>query len=188
MAVVWRHIQTLVGTCPVWQSARAFLPISMFQVQFIFVLKMPFLLVGCKNSSAHSLPCSPRHRLVSILVTVFSLNILVMWWVISVKAICSILILKPTRSTNSQIYFWNKTVHVLNSSSVHHQEFFTIHTAVVLQAGSGWNWSSILILLASWQQNLYDINHCCVQWKTPDDGQWNCPKHVEFYSKNKFEN
>jgi len=25
-----------------------------------------------------------------------------------------------------------------------------------------------------------------VQWKTPDDGQWNCPKHVEFYSINKF--
>ena len=27
----------------------------------------------------------------------------------------------------------------------------------------------------------------CVQWRTPDDGQRNCPKHVEFYSKNKFE-
>jgi hypothetical protein len=27
----------------------------------------------------------------------------------------------------------------------------------------------------------------CVQWKIPDDGQKNCPKHVEFYSKNKFE-
>ena len=27
----------------------------------------------------------------------------------------------------------------------------------------------------------------CVQWKTPDDGQRNCSKHVEFYSKNKFE-
>jgi len=27
----------------------------------------------------------------------------------------------------------------------------------------------------------------CVQWKTPDNGQKNCPKHVEFYSKNKFE-
>ena len=26
-----------------------------------------------------------------------------------------------------------------------------------------------------------------VQWKTPDDGQRNCPKHVKFYSKNKFE-
>ena len=27
----------------------------------------------------------------------------------------------------------------------------------------------------------------CVQRKTPDDGQRNCPEHVEFYSKNKFE-
>jgi hypothetical protein len=27
----------------------------------------------------------------------------------------------------------------------------------------------------------------CVQCKTPEDGQRNCPKHVEFYSKNKFE-
>jgi len=26
-----------------------------------------------------------------------------------------------------------------------------------------------------------------VQWKTPDDGYRNCPKHVEFHSKNKFE-
>jgi len=33
-----------------------------------------------------------------------------------------------------------------------------------------------------------DIYHCwVVQWKTPDDGHRNCPKHVEFYSKNKFE-
>jgi len=27
----------------------------------------------------------------------------------------------------------------------------------------------------------------CVQCKTPDDGQRNCPKHVDFYAKNKFE-
>jgi hypothetical protein len=27
----------------------------------------------------------------------------------------------------------------------------------------------------------------CVQWKTPDDGQRNCPKHVELHFKNKFE-
>ena len=40
-----------------------------------------------------------------------------------------------------------------------------------LGAGSGWN---ILTLL-------------CVQWKNPDDGKMNCPKHVEFHSKNKFE-
>jgi len=27
----------------------------------------------------------------------------------------------------------------------------------------------------------------CVQWKTPDDGQRKCPKHVEFHSKKKIE-
>ena len=39
----------------------------------------------------------------------------------------------------SQIYSWNETLHLLDSSSVHHQEFSTVHTA-----------------------NLYDIYHCCV--------------------------
>jgi hypothetical protein len=27
-----------------------------------------------------------------------------------------------------------------------------------------------------------------VQWKTPDDGQRNCPKHVEFLDKINLEN
>ena len=31
----------------------------------------------------------------------------------------------------SQIYFWNKTLHVSDGSFVHHQEFFTVHTAMV---------------------------------------------------------
>ena len=34
---------------------------------------------------------------------------------------------------------------------------------------------------------VWHIPLLCVQWKTPDDGQRNCPKYVEFYSKNKFE-
>jgi len=25
-----------------------------------------------------------------------------------------------------------------------------------------------------------------VQWRTPDDGQMNCPKHLKFLDKNKF--
>jgi len=29
------------------------------------------------------------------------------------------------------IYFWNKTLYVSDSSSVHHQEFFTVHKTVV---------------------------------------------------------
>ena len=41
----------------------------------------------------------------------------------------------------------------------------------------------------SWScsQAVWHIPLLCVQWKTPDDGQRNCPKHVDFYSKNKFE-
>ena len=31
----------------------------------------------------------------------------------------------------SQIYSWNETLHVLDSSSVYHQEFSTVHTAMV---------------------------------------------------------
>jgi len=34
-------------------------------------------------------------------------------------------------------------------------------------------------------QDGWHIQSLCVQWKT-HDGQRNCPKHVEFYSKNKF--
>jgi hypothetical protein len=34
---------------------------------------------------------------------------------------------------------------------------------------------------------VWHIPLLCVQWKIPDDGQRNCPKHVEFHSKNKFE-
>jgi hypothetical protein len=45
-------------------------------------------------------------------------------------------------------------------------------------------WSSILIPLASSQQNLYDIYLLlCIQYYTPDDGQKTCTKYVEFYSK-----
>ena len=33
---------------------------------------------------------------------------------------------------------------------------------------------------------VWRIPQLCVQWKTPDNGLRDCPKHVEFYSKNKF--
>ena len=34
---------------------------------------------------------------------------------------------------------------------------------------------------------VWHIPLLCVQWKIPDDGQRNCPKHVKFNSENKFE-
>ena len=47
--------------------------------------------------------------------------------------------------------------------------------------------SSILILFASCQETFmtYTIAVCTV--KAPNDLQRNCPKHVEFYSRNKCE-
>jgi len=68
----------------------------------------------------------------------------------------------------SLIYFWSKTLHVSDSSSVHHQEFFSVHTAMV---------RVYIILLASrimtfrpdparkLSAKLYDIYHCCVYTK-----------------------
>jgi len=41
-----------------------------------------------------------------------------------------------------------------------------------------------------WQAVSKPVRHIpllCVQWRTRVDGTRNCPKHVEFYSKNKFE-
>jgi len=40
-------------------------------------------------------------------------------------------IIKPTRCINFSNLFWNKTLHVSDSSSVRHQKFFTVHTAMV---------------------------------------------------------
>jgi len=39
------------------------------------------------------------------------------------------------------------------------------------------------------QWYMYDTYHISAVYseKTPDDGQRNCPIHLEFYSKNKFE-
>ena len=90
----------------------------------------------------------------------------------------------------------------MGSSTAHHQEFFTVHTVMVmsyrfsdsLRAGSGRNWFGSAaggILSWSCSQTVsrpgWHIPLLCVQWKTPHDGQRSCPKHVEFYSKNKFE-
>jgi hypothetical protein len=41
------------------------------------------------------------------------------------------LVIKPIRCTNCLNFFWNETPHVSDSSSVHQQEFFTVHTAMV---------------------------------------------------------
>jgi len=84
------------------------------------------------------------------------------------------------RCTNfSKFVFWNGTLHVSDSLTVHHQQSSNI--------GVKGKQSSFLIPLASSQHNLYDIYLLlCVRCYTRDDGQRYCPKHVHFRSKNKF--
>ena len=41
------------------------------------------------------------------------------------------LIIKPTRCIKFSNLFWNETLHVSDNSSVLHQEFFTVNTAMV---------------------------------------------------------
>jgi len=48
----------------------------------------------------------------------------------------------------SQIYFRNRTLHVSGSPSVHHQDFFTVHTAMVYVIQENQT-NSVLMLLAS---------------------------------------
>ena len=40
-------------------------------------------------------------------------------------------VIKPTDALISKIYFCQETLHVLGSSSAHHQEFSTVHSAMV---------------------------------------------------------
>ena len=94
-------------------------------------------------------------------------------------------------SSYNKIIFGIKSLHVSDSSSVHHQEFFhcthsngICHTGLLTACEQDLSLDPARKLSA----NLYDIYHCCVySGETPDDGQRNCPKHVEFYSKNIFE-
>jgi len=72
------------------------------------------------------------------------------------------LIIEPTRCTNFSIFFileWNSTCFrqfLCPSSGVFH---------------------------CTHSKPVWHIPLLCVQWKTPDDGQKNCLKHVEFHYK-----
>jgi hypothetical protein len=61
---------------------------------------------------------------------------------------------KTNRRTNFPNLFCQETLHVSSSSSVHHQEFSTVHSALVYeyvtQVGRAWKLSS----------NLHDIDQC----------------------------
>ena len=75
----------------------------------------------------------------------------------------------------SQIYVWNKTLYVSDSSSVHYHEFFTVHTAVVyvilvcwqiasrIRTDQGPSWSCSQAV----SKPVWHIPFLCVQWGKP---------------------
>jgi hypothetical protein len=82
-------------------------------------------------------------------------------WTITVDTNCTFMwpccivtnffIIKPTRCTNFPNLLRHETLHVSGSSSAHHQELFSVHSALVYVV-PGWNWfstSPILVLLES---------------------------------------
>jgi hypothetical protein len=68
----------------------------------------------------------------------------------------------------------------------HRNRYTSYRFADSLQAGLGRNSVPSWSCPQAGSKLVWQIPLLCVQWKTPDDGQKNCPKHVEFHSKNKF--
>jgi hypothetical protein len=112
------------------------------------------------------------------------------------RASWQILAIKPTRRTNFSDLFWSETLHVSDSSSVHRQEFFTVHTAMVyviqvcrqLRSRIRMELSSILVLLLeSYLQTCmtYTIAVCTVKnsWRWTEELSETC--RISF--QNKFE-
>jgi len=109
------------------------------------------------------------------------------WWISYIK---------PTRCTNSSNLFseWNSTCfgqflcpssgvfYWTHSSGICHTDLLT--ACEQDQDGAAvpfWSCSQAVT------KPVWRIPLLCVQWKTPDDGQRNYPKHAEFHSENKFE-
>jgi len=69
---------------------------------------------------------------------------------------------KPTRCTDFSNLFWKENPHILDSSSVHHQEFFTVHTAMVYVIQVCWQLASrirmeILMMDRGTVQNMWSF-------------------------------
>ena len=73
-------------------------------------------------------------------------------------------VMKPARCTNFTNLFWHETLRVSDSSSVHHQEFYSLYTQQCYMSYSfvdsfrAWAYAPARKL----STNLYDVYHCWV--------------------------
>jgi hypothetical protein len=99
-------------------------------------------------------------------------------------------IIKPTDALISQIYFSLK-LYIFRTVPLHIISSFTVHLALVYAIQVCRQLSSKTPMELQFHPgparklstNLYGIYHCWVYSEWTDDGQRNCPKHVEFQAK-----
>jgi hypothetical protein len=85
-------------------------------------------------------------------------------------------VIKPTRRTNFTHLFCHETLHVSDSSSVHHQDFIhcTLNNGMSNRfvdsclAGPGWNFSSILVYKPVWHIPLLSVQWINSWWWTEE--------------------
>jgi len=75
--------------------------------------------------------------------------------------------------------FRTVTVSIIKSFSPYTQQWYMSYRFA--DGTPSWSCSRAV------SKTVWHIPLLCVQWKTPDDGQRNRPKHVEMYSQNKLE-
>ena len=83
------------------------------------------------RSSHHSEKKCPFLRKSEIKVFVLITRLLQLLLQFERRIHSNFFVIKPTRCTNFTNLFCHETLHVSDSSSVHHQEFFTVHSAMV---------------------------------------------------------
>jgi len=71
--------------------------------------------------------------------------------------------------------FFHFALHDISSLNL---GLFTVHIVMIYVIQVCWQLASRIRM---------ELSSILIQWKTPDEGQRNCPKHVEFYSKNNFQ-
>jgi hypothetical protein len=94
---------------------------------------------------------------------IYELNLKVMWPCVMINS----LLQNQLDALISQIYSWNGTLHVSNSSSVHDQEFFTVHTAMVYVIQVWWQLVSRSICFCSQAVSKPVCIAVCTSFLTP---------------------
>jgi len=72
-------------------------------------------------------------------------------------------------------------LYIIRSFSLYAQQWYMSYRFIGSLRARSWSCSQAV------SKTVWHIPLLCLQWRTPDDGQRNCPKHVEFYSRDKFE-